>query len=174
MTGQTGLWNHLQLCIVNFIFSANFDILNAVTKNAPLPHHFWKKIYSLHMYSSRSKFLTFLTWYTGLYRHLVFWLINYFFLKIGRILHFDGGSRYMICQTGTWRHTDQRYRIFLFPWKSSFLTTFRLKSSEWVKMVFFFSSAVFFFRPLKMSEWVKCKLFQEKKNKPFSWFLLKK
>ena len=60
-------------------------------------------------------------------------------------------------------YVRQRYRIFLFPWKSSFLTTFRQKSSEWVKMVFFFP-ALFFFRPLKMSEWVKCKLFQEKKN----------
>ena len=36
---------------------------------------------------------------------------------------------------------------------------------EWVsENGVFFSSAVFFFRPLKMSEWVKCKLFPGKKK----------
>ena len=60
---------------------------------------------------------------------------------------------------------EQRYRIFLFPRKSSFFTHFWAKPIEWMKKLFFF------FRDRKkkkqlwdrMNEWT-CELFQEKKK----------
>ena len=46
----------------------------------------------------------------------------------------------------------QRYRIFLFPGKSLTFAIFGQKSSVSETVVFFFSSAVFFFRLLNLSE----------------------
>ena len=49
---------------------------------------------------------------------------------------------------------NQRYRIFLFPRKRLKFALFWGKSSEWVKMLFFFSGAVFFSGPeIRVSEW---------------------
>ena len=52
---------------------------------------------------------------------------------------------------------------YFFSGKSLTFAIFGQKSSEWVKFVFFFSTAVFFPGSLRMSEWVKCELFLGKK-----------
>ena len=66
---------------------------------------------------------------------------------------------------------NQRYRIFLFPWISSFLRIFEeYRMNEWKSC--FFSRFVFFFRPKnRMNEWPSNLSVEKKKNKKInkSW-----
>ena len=50
---------------------------------------------------------------------------------------------------------NQRYRIFLFPRNSLIFAIFGQKSTEWVKIVFFFFHCCFFFSAQKSCESVK-------------------
>ena len=68
----------------------------------------------------------------------------------------------------------QRYRIFLFPGKSLTFAIFGQKSSEWVKIVFFFPVPYFFSGLLNLSEWVDFKLFLKKKIRFLFFFFEKK
>ena len=54
--------------------------------------------------------------------------------------------------------------VFFFSWNSLILAHFGQKSTEWVKIVFFFHFFFYFSGLLKLSEWVGCKLFPHRKK----------
>ena len=72
---------------------------------------------------------------------------------------------------------NQRYRIFLFPGKSLTFTIFGQKSSEWVKIVYFFFPVLYFFFPalrIWVSEWILNFSWKKKIHKIFEKKIEKK